>query len=168
MIVALGVWWEPAGGMMRPLECASPECASSNLDLANEMVWFCHLVLLRDLVVRLCRALYCWQSATACLGVQLIWTPDVGCVCFVWAGDVAEEEPEEEDEHLGNLDEEEIKKMQSDEVLSLLFLLLFWFFWFFLTSSFIWSLTILNRDEPKMPRGMNMLWPIRDFPSPMQ
>ncbi|NXT52299.1 PLCB2 phosphodiesterase, partial [Pluvianellus socialis] len=33
----------------------------------------------------------------------------------VWAGDVAEEEPEEEDEHLGNLDEEEIKKMQSDE-----------------------------------------------------
>uniref|UniRef100_A0A663M0F3 1-phosphatidylinositol 4,5-bisphosphate phosphodiesterase n=1 Tax=Athene cunicularia TaxID=194338 RepID=A0A663M0F3_ATHCN len=30
-------------------------------------------------------------------------------------GDVAEEEPEEEDEHLGNLDEEEIKKMQSDE-----------------------------------------------------
>uniref|UniRef100_A0A8C0ENB2 1-phosphatidylinositol 4,5-bisphosphate phosphodiesterase n=1 Tax=Bubo bubo TaxID=30461 RepID=A0A8C0ENB2_BUBBB len=40
---------------------------------------------------------------------------DVGCVCLVWAGDVAEEEPEEEDEHLGNLDEEEIKKMQSDE-----------------------------------------------------
>ncbi|XP_009970832.3 1-phosphatidylinositol 4,5-bisphosphate phosphodiesterase beta-2 [Tyto alba] len=33
----------------------------------------------------------------------------------VWAGDVAEEEPEEEDEHVGNLDEEEIKKMQSDE-----------------------------------------------------
>ncbi|NXN46304.1 PLCB2 phosphodiesterase, partial [Rhinoptilus africanus] len=33
----------------------------------------------------------------------------------VWAGDVVEEEPEEEDEHLGNLDEEEIKKMQSDE-----------------------------------------------------
>ncbi|XP_065611648.1 1-phosphatidylinositol 4,5-bisphosphate phosphodiesterase beta-2 isoform X1 [Cyrtonyx montezumae] len=33
----------------------------------------------------------------------------------VWAGDVAEEEPEEEDDHLGNLDEEEIKKMQSDE-----------------------------------------------------
>ncbi|NWS61508.1 PLCB2 phosphodiesterase, partial [Chunga burmeisteri] len=33
----------------------------------------------------------------------------------VWAGDVAEEEPEEEDEHLRNLDEEEIKKMQSDE-----------------------------------------------------
>ncbi|NXT31050.1 PLCB2 phosphodiesterase, partial [Pelecanoides urinatrix] len=33
----------------------------------------------------------------------------------VWAGDVAEEEPEEEYEHLGNLDEEEIKKMQSDE-----------------------------------------------------
>ncbi|XP_010295708.1 PREDICTED: 1-phosphatidylinositol 4,5-bisphosphate phosphodiesterase beta-2 [Phaethon lepturus] len=33
----------------------------------------------------------------------------------VWAGDVAEEEPEEEDEHHGNLDEEEIKKMQSDE-----------------------------------------------------
>ncbi|KAI6068159.1 1-phosphatidylinositol 4,5-bisphosphate phosphodiesterase beta-2 isoform X2 [Aix galericulata] len=30
-------------------------------------------------------------------------------------GDVAEEEPEEEDEQLGNLDEEEIKKMQSDE-----------------------------------------------------
>ncbi|KAM6393214.1 1-phosphatidylinositol 4,5-bisphosphate phosphodiesterase beta-2 isoform 1-T1 [Pluvialis apricaria] len=33
----------------------------------------------------------------------------------VWAGDVPEEEPEEEYEHLGNLDEEEIKKMQSDE-----------------------------------------------------
>ncbi|KAM9557358.1 1-phosphatidylinositol 4,5-bisphosphate phosphodiesterase beta-2 isoform 1-T1 [Guaruba guarouba] len=33
----------------------------------------------------------------------------------VWVGDVAEEEPEEEDEHLGNLDEEEIKKIQSDE-----------------------------------------------------
>ncbi|NWI14922.1 PLCB2 phosphodiesterase, partial [Crypturellus soui] len=33
----------------------------------------------------------------------------------VWAGDVAEEEPEEEEEQLGNLDEEEIKKMQSDE-----------------------------------------------------
>ncbi|XP_051477684.1 1-phosphatidylinositol 4,5-bisphosphate phosphodiesterase beta-2 isoform X1 [Apus apus] len=33
----------------------------------------------------------------------------------VWAGDVAEEEPEEEDEHLRTLDEEEIKKMQSDE-----------------------------------------------------
>ncbi|NWR35023.1 PLCB2 phosphodiesterase, partial [Tachuris rubrigastra] len=33
----------------------------------------------------------------------------------VWAGDVAEEEPEEEDEQLGNLDEEDIKKMQSDE-----------------------------------------------------
>ncbi|NXA11610.1 PLCB2 phosphodiesterase, partial [Sapayoa aenigma] len=33
----------------------------------------------------------------------------------VWAGDVAEEEPEEEDEQLQNLDEEEIKKMQSDE-----------------------------------------------------
>ncbi|NWI58142.1 PLCB2 phosphodiesterase, partial [Calyptomena viridis] len=33
----------------------------------------------------------------------------------VWAGDVAEEEPEEEDEQLENLDEEEIKKMQSDE-----------------------------------------------------
>ncbi|NXN99958.1 PLCB2 phosphodiesterase, partial [Rhinopomastus cyanomelas] len=33
----------------------------------------------------------------------------------VWAGDVAEEEPEEEDEHLGSLDEEEIKKLQSDE-----------------------------------------------------
>ncbi|NXF33480.1 PLCB2 phosphodiesterase, partial [Nyctibius bracteatus] len=33
----------------------------------------------------------------------------------VWAGDVAEEEPEEEEEHLGNLDEEEIKKLQSDE-----------------------------------------------------
>uniref|UniRef100_A0A8C3PUR7 Phosphoinositide phospholipase C n=1 Tax=Chrysolophus pictus TaxID=9089 RepID=A0A8C3PUR7_CHRPC len=30
-------------------------------------------------------------------------------------GDVAEEEPEEEDDQLGNLDEEEIKKMQSDE-----------------------------------------------------
>ncbi|NXM71623.1 PLCB2 phosphodiesterase, partial [Serilophus lunatus] len=33
----------------------------------------------------------------------------------VWAGDVAEEEPEEEEEQLENLDEEEIKKMQSDE-----------------------------------------------------
>ncbi|NWH94791.1 PLCB2 phosphodiesterase, partial [Aegithalos caudatus] len=33
----------------------------------------------------------------------------------VWAGDMAEEEPEEEDEQLRNLDEEEIKKMQSDE-----------------------------------------------------
>ncbi|NXT08045.1 PLCB2 phosphodiesterase, partial [Prunella fulvescens] len=33
----------------------------------------------------------------------------------VWAGDVAEEEPEEEDEQLRNLDEEEIKKLQSDE-----------------------------------------------------
>ncbi|NXE84277.1 PLCB2 phosphodiesterase, partial [Cochlearius cochlearius] len=33
----------------------------------------------------------------------------------VWAGDVVEEEPEEEEEHLGNLDEEEIKKLQSDE-----------------------------------------------------
>ncbi|NXS72079.1 PLCB2 phosphodiesterase, partial [Pandion haliaetus] len=33
----------------------------------------------------------------------------------LWAGDVAEEEPEEEDVLLGNLDEEEIKKMQSDE-----------------------------------------------------
>ncbi|NXH44231.1 PLCB2 phosphodiesterase, partial [Dicaeum eximium] len=33
----------------------------------------------------------------------------------VWAGDVAEEEPEDEDEQLRNLDEEEIKKMQSDE-----------------------------------------------------
>ncbi|NXY20406.1 PLCB2 phosphodiesterase, partial [Atrichornis clamosus] len=33
----------------------------------------------------------------------------------VWAGDVAEEEPEEEDEQLRNLDEEEIKKIQSDE-----------------------------------------------------
>ncbi|NXB30441.1 PLCB2 phosphodiesterase, partial [Eulacestoma nigropectus] len=33
----------------------------------------------------------------------------------VWAGDVAEEEPEEEDDQLRNLDEEEIKKMQSDE-----------------------------------------------------
>ncbi|NWS74604.1 PLCB2 phosphodiesterase, partial [Crotophaga sulcirostris] len=33
----------------------------------------------------------------------------------VWTGDVAEEEPEEEEEHLGNLDEEEIKKLQSDE-----------------------------------------------------
>ncbi|XP_069713277.1 1-phosphatidylinositol 4,5-bisphosphate phosphodiesterase beta-2-like isoform X1 [Phaenicophaeus curvirostris] len=33
----------------------------------------------------------------------------------VWAGDVAEEEPEEEEEPLRNLDEEEIKKMQSDE-----------------------------------------------------
>lgn len=43
-------------------------------------------------------------------------------MCLVWAGDVAEEEPEEEDEQLRNLDEEEIKKMQSDEVLSLLVL----------------------------------------------
>uniref|UniRef100_A0A8C3UN92 1-phosphatidylinositol 4,5-bisphosphate phosphodiesterase n=1 Tax=Catharus ustulatus TaxID=91951 RepID=A0A8C3UN92_CATUS len=33
----------------------------------------------------------------------------------VWAGDVIEEEPEEEDDQLRNLDEEEIKKMQSDE-----------------------------------------------------
>ncbi|NXX98979.1 PLCB2 phosphodiesterase, partial [Centropus bengalensis] len=33
----------------------------------------------------------------------------------IWAGDVAEEEPEEEEEPLRNLDEEEIKKMQSDE-----------------------------------------------------
>ncbi|NXY49570.1 PLCB2 phosphodiesterase, partial [Ceuthmochares aereus] len=33
----------------------------------------------------------------------------------VWAGDVAEEEPEEEEEPLRNLDEEEIKKLQSDE-----------------------------------------------------
>ncbi|NXF10156.1 PLCB2 phosphodiesterase, partial [Smithornis capensis] len=33
----------------------------------------------------------------------------------VWAGDVAEEEPEDEDEQLEHLDEEEIKKMQSDE-----------------------------------------------------
>lgn len=46
-------------------------------------------------------------------------------MCLVWAGDVAEEEPEEEDEQLRNLDEEEIKKMQSDEVLSLLVLFLF-------------------------------------------
>lgn len=44
---------------------------------------------------------------------------------------MAEEEPEEEDEHLGNLDEEEIKKLQSDEVLSLiLFLFRFWGFIF--------------------------------------
>ena len=64
----------------------------------------------------------------SCLSVLLICATDVGCACLVWAGDVAEEEPEEEDEHLGNLDEEEIKKMQSDEVLSLLFLFLFWFF----------------------------------------
>ncbi|XP_054246559.1 1-phosphatidylinositol 4,5-bisphosphate phosphodiesterase beta-2 [Indicator indicator] len=41
--------------------------------------------------------------------------PPVDAEDTVWAGDVAEEEPEEEDEHLGNLDEEEIKKMQSDE-----------------------------------------------------
>uniref|UniRef100_A0A8C4XSD1 Phosphoinositide phospholipase C n=1 Tax=Falco tinnunculus TaxID=100819 RepID=A0A8C4XSD1_FALTI len=54
-------------------------------------------------------------SAMSCLSVLLVHTADVGCVCLVWAGDVAEEEPEEEDEHLGNLDEEEIKKMQSDE-----------------------------------------------------
>ncbi|XP_053922696.1 1-phosphatidylinositol 4,5-bisphosphate phosphodiesterase beta-2 isoform X2 [Cuculus canorus] len=33
----------------------------------------------------------------------------------VWAGDVAEEEPEEEEDPLRNLDEEQIKKMQSDE-----------------------------------------------------
>lgn len=58
-------------------------------------------------------------------------TTDVGCVRLVWAGDVAEEEPEEEDEQLGNLDEEEIKKMQSDEVLSLLSLFLFCGFIFF-------------------------------------
>lgn len=83
----------------------------------------------------------------SCLSVLPIRATDVGCVCLVWAGDVAEEEPEEEDEHLGNLDEEEIKKMQSDEVVSLLFLFLFSFF--FLASSFLWGLTILNRDEPK-------------------
>uniref|UniRef100_A0A8C3HIQ4 1-phosphatidylinositol 4,5-bisphosphate phosphodiesterase n=1 Tax=Chrysemys picta bellii TaxID=8478 RepID=A0A8C3HIQ4_CHRPI len=35
------------------------------------------------------------------------------CVCLVWAGDVTEEDPEEEES--GNLDEEQIKKMQSDE-----------------------------------------------------
>lgn len=56
------------------------------------------------------------------------------CVCLVWAGDVAEEEPEEEDELLGNLDEEELKKMQSDEVLSLLFLFLFWFLFCFFSD----------------------------------
>nr|XP_006128715.1 1-phosphatidylinositol 4,5-bisphosphate phosphodiesterase beta-2 [Pelodiscus sinensis] len=33
----------------------------------------------------------------------------------VWAGDVTEEDPEEEEEESGNLDEEQIKKMQSDE-----------------------------------------------------
>lgn len=38
---------------------------------------------------------------------------------------MAEEEPEEEDDQLRNLDEEEIKKMQSDEVLSLLVLFIF-------------------------------------------
>ncbi|NWI00020.1 PLCB2 phosphodiesterase, partial [Tichodroma muraria] len=39
----------------------------------------------------------------------------VGAEETVWAGDVVEDEPEEEDEQLRNLDEEEIKKMQSDE-----------------------------------------------------
>ncbi|XP_067414267.1 1-phosphatidylinositol 4,5-bisphosphate phosphodiesterase beta-2 isoform X2 [Emydura macquarii macquarii] len=33
----------------------------------------------------------------------------------VWAGDVTEEDPGEEEEESGNLDEEQIKKMQSDE-----------------------------------------------------
>ncbi|KYO28337.1 1-phosphatidylinositol 4,5-bisphosphate phosphodiesterase beta-2 [Alligator mississippiensis] len=33
----------------------------------------------------------------------------------VWAGDVTEEEPEEEEEESGNLDEEEIRKLRSDE-----------------------------------------------------
>uniref|UniRef100_A0A8D0HP81 1-phosphatidylinositol 4,5-bisphosphate phosphodiesterase n=1 Tax=Sphenodon punctatus TaxID=8508 RepID=A0A8D0HP81_SPHPU len=33
----------------------------------------------------------------------------------IWAGDVTEEEPAEEEQELGNLDEEEIKKLQSDE-----------------------------------------------------
>lgn len=88
----------------------------------------------------------------SCLSVLLICTTDVGCVCLVWAGDVAEEEPEEEDVLLGNLDEEEIKKMQSDEVLSLLFLFLFCFL---LGLQFSLGLTVLNRDEPKMQRGMN-------------
>ncbi|NWI95820.1 PLCB2 phosphodiesterase, partial [Pitta sordida] len=41
--------------------------------------------------------------------------PPVDAEDTVWAGDVAEEEPEEEEERLENLDEEEIKKMQSDE-----------------------------------------------------
>lgn len=76
-------------------------------------------------MLRICRALPCQQSAVSYLSVLLLCTADVGCVCLVWAGDVAEEEPEEEYEHLGNLDEEEIKKMQSDEVQSLLFLFLF-------------------------------------------
>lgn len=58
--------------------------------------------------------------------VLLIHTTDV---CLVWAGDVAEEEPEEEDDQLRNLDEEEIKKMQSDEVLSLLVLFCLYFCW---------------------------------------
>lgn len=62
---------------------------------------------------------------------------------------MAEEEPEEEDDQLGNLDEEEIKKMQSDEVLLLLSLFLFCFVFCFcliLASNFLWRLTILNGD----------------------
>uniref|UniRef100_A0A8C0GT56 1-phosphatidylinositol 4,5-bisphosphate phosphodiesterase n=1 Tax=Chelonoidis abingdonii TaxID=106734 RepID=A0A8C0GT56_CHEAB len=37
------------------------------------------------------------------------------CVCLIWAGDVTEEGPEEDEEESGNLDEEQIKNMQSDE-----------------------------------------------------
>ena len=101
------------------------------------------------MIVRFCRVLPCQQSQSwrlceqsQCLVSMCYWlsTTDVGCVCLVWAGDVAEEEPEEEDEQLGNLDEEEIKKMQSDEVLSLLCLFLFCGFVFFS------GLTILNGD----------------------
>ncbi|NWU69496.1 PLCB2 phosphodiesterase, partial [Pterocles burchelli] len=50
------------------------------------------------------------EDTGSCLSVLLTWA-----VLLIWAGDGVEEEPEEEDEHLGNLDEEEIKKMQSDE-----------------------------------------------------
>jgi len=83
----------------------------------------------------------------SCLRV-LIRTTKMWAVCLVWAGDVAEEEPEEEDDQLGNLDEEEIKKMQSDEVLFLsLFLFCFVFcFCFILASSFLWRLTVLKGD----------------------
>lgn len=54
-----------------------------------------------------------------CLNMLLVCT-----VSLVWAGDVTEEEPEEEEEESGNLDEEEIRKLRSDEVLSLTFPLL--------------------------------------------
>lgn len=106
------------------------ECASSYLDLANKTVPACLdcEVLQSSPLLEICSVLS--QRATDTY-------TDVGCVCLVWAGDVVEEEPEEEEEHLGNLDEEEIKKMQSDEVLSLLFLFLFCFF--FLACSFLWG-----------------------------